>query len=141
MMSLKELVATKSSVTYAIMLLCIWFGSTVVSQFDLYIPIPIINMIMLVSLVLLLLMSRNIDKSENKTTITPDLMIPLEKVSLSIKEFQTTIQDMIQGQVAKDDSVKEQSDDFTLDDVIKFLQSIGLVVDAPKSEVEGGTVG
>ena len=147
MMSLKELVATKSSVTYAIMILVIWFGSTVVAQFNLYAPIPIQNIIMLLAIILLLLMSRKTDQSENKTTITPDFLIPLEKVTRDITAFQTTIQDMLRAQVTKDDSVKEEVLDMDL--LIHYLKSLFVTKSeetptetiVPNSNVEGGTVG
>ena len=144
MMSLKELVATKSSVTYAIMLIMIWFGSTVVAQFNLYTPIPIQNIVMLLGIVLLLLMSRKTDMSENKTAITPDFLIPLEKVSRDLRDFQTTIEDMLKGQAIKDNSIKETLDGKIIRDISTgnafldiFAKFMELSVESNEKPVDG----
>ncbi len=96
MMSIKELLTYKISVTHATVAVFVWVMTAIMAQFDLYQPIPWENIALVLVVIMVVLLSKQLDQQQqklvtldkNRVRVTSELDAVMLKVGALLEQYQ-----------------------------------------------------
>lgn len=127
MMSLKELLNYKISVTHATVVVFVWVMTAIMAQFDLYQPIPWENIALVLVVIMVVLLSKQLDQQQQKlialhkdsVKVNPELDAVMLKVGALLEQYEKFYKSLREDDIDFSEQAQQASDEKDAEEGLK----------------------